>query len=288
MQKVIQDTGIEYGDLSVLYHVFAGESAQAVVAFAKPNGEASLLSKPNGSEVVKLDEGATLEVLGRVTEADGVWVFAAVPGTGLKGYIAESGITAVEEAEALAADNASLAQAADVQEELPVFTIVMNDGAVIYGELYPEKAPESVGNFAELARSGFYDGLIFHRVIAGFMIQGGDPAGNGTGGPGYAIKGEFSANGVENDLSHKRGVLSMARSSDMDSAGSQFFIMHADSDFLDGNYAAFGFVLNGMDEVDVIASVPTDSSDKPRADQQIRTIWVETFGKEYTFTKIGK
>ena len=192
-----------------------------------------------------------------------------------------------EEAAALAVDNSALVTGSEAAAEAkPVFSIVMNDGAVIYGELYPEIAPESVGNFAELARSGFYDGLTFHRVIAGFMIQGGDPAGDGTGGPGYGIKGEFSANGVENSLSHTRGVLSMARSADMDSAGSQFFIMHADGNFLDGQYAAFGMVLGGLDEVDVIASVPTDSSDKPRTNQVIRTVWVETNGREYTFTKL--
>ena len=154
----------------------------------------------------------------------------------------------------------------------PVVTITMENGGVIKAELYPEFAPNTVNNFLSLASKGFYDGLIFHRVIAGFMIQGGDPAGNGTGGPGYGIKGEFSANGVENGLSHKRGVLSMARSADMDSAGSQFFIMHADGDFLDGQYAAFGMVLGGLDEVDVIASVPTDSNDKPRTEQVIRTV----------------
>ncbi|MCI6587369.1 MAG: peptidylprolyl isomerase [Clostridiales bacterium] len=162
----------------------------------------------------------------------------------------------------------------------------MNDGSVIYGELYPEQTPESVGNFISLANSSFYDGLIFHRVIPGFMIQGGDPLGNGTGGPGYAIKGEFSANGVENNLSHTRGVLSMARSSAMDSAGSQFFIMHADSDYLDGDYAAFGLVLGGMETVDLIASQPTNSSDKPMSDQTMRTVYVETYGQEYTFTKL--
>lgn len=143
-----------------------------------------------------------------------------------------------------------------------------------------------MGNFVSLANSSFYDGLTFHRVISGFMIQGGDPNGDGTGGPGYAIRGEFSSNGVENDLSHVRGVLSMARSSANDSAGSQFFIMHADSDYLDGNYAAFGMVLGGLDTVDVIASVPTDSNDKPRTEQVMRTVYVETYGKTYTFTKL--
>ena len=168
----------------------------------------------------------------------------------------------------------------------PIFTIEMENGMTMKGELYPDVAPNSVANFIELANSGFYDGVIFHRVIPGFMIQGGDPLGNGTGGPGYAIKGEFSANGVENNLSHTRGVLSMARSSAMDSAGSQFFIMHADSDYLDGDYAAFGLVLGGIETVDLIASQPTNSSDKPMSDQTMRTVFVETYGQEYTFTKL--
>ena len=168
----------------------------------------------------------------------------------------------------------------------PTFTIAMNDGSLIYGELYPEIAPESVGNFVSLANANFYDNLIFHRVIAGFMIQGGDPNGDGTGGPGYAIKGEFTQNGVENNLSHTRGVLSMARSSAMDSAGSQFFIMHADSDYLDGNYAAFGMVLGGIDTVDLIASQPTNSNDRPMTDQTMRTVHVETYGQTYAFNKL--
>ena len=169
----------------------------------------------------------------------------------------------------------------------PIFTIEMENGMTMKGELYPEIAPNSVANFVELANSGFYDGVIFHRVIPGFMIQGGDPDGNGTGGPGYAIKGEFKNNGVENDLSHVRGVISMARSSAMDSAGSQFFIMHADSDYLDGDYAAFGMVLGGMDAVDLIASQPTNSSDKPNTDQTMRTVYVETYGQTYEFTKLA-
>ena len=187
---------------------------------------------------------------------------------------------------ALAVDNTALVTRVEQIDKNPTFTIAMNDGSLIYGELYPEKAPESVGNFVSLANGSFYDGLTFHRVISGFMIQGGDPNGDGTGGPGYAIRGEFSSNGVENDLSHVRGVLSMARSSANDSAGSQFFIMHADSDYLDGNYAAFGMVLGGLDTVDVIASVPTDSNDKPRTEQVMRTVYVETYGKTYTFTKL--
>ena len=163
----------------------------------------------------------------------------------------------------------------------PIATITMKDGGVIELELYPETAPESVKNFISLANSGFYDGLIFHRVISGFMIQGGDPDGRGTGGPGYSIKGEFAINGVKNDISHVRGVLSMARAQPYDSAGSQFFICHADSTFLDGQYAAFGRVTSGMDVVDRIAATTTDSKDKPYKDQIMETVRVETWGVEY-------
>ena len=159
-----------------------------------------------------------------------------------------------------------------MHSEYPIATITMKDGGVIKLELYPKIAPESVKNFISLANSKFYDGLIFHRVISGFMIQGGCPKGNGTGGPGYNIKGEFSANGVDNSLSHERGVISMARAMAYDSAGSQFFICHADSVFLDGNYAAFGKVTEGMDVVDAIASVATDSNDKPLQEQKIKSI----------------
>lgn len=163
----------------------------------------------------------------------------------------------------------------------PMVTIEMEDGGKISAELYPEIAPISVNNFISLIQKGFYDGLIFHRVISGFMIQGGDPQGVGIGGPGYCIKGEFKANGVENPLSHSRGVLSMARAQDMNSAGSQFFIMHADGDFLDGQYAAFGKVVDGMDVVDQIAAVKTNFSDKPKTDQRMKTVTVDTFGVTY-------
>lgn len=163
----------------------------------------------------------------------------------------------------------------------PMVTIEMEDGGKISAELYPEIAPISVNNFISLIQKGFYDGLIFHRVISGFMIQGGDPQGVGMGGPGYCIKGEFKANGVENSLSHSRGVLSMARAQDMNSAGSQFFIMHADGDFLDGQYAAFGKVVDGMDVVDQIAAVKTNFSDKPKTDQRMKTVTVDTFGVTY-------
>ena len=168
-----------------------------------------------------------------------------------------------------------------VDKTHPIATITMKDGGAIVMELYPEVAPESVKNFISLANSGFYDGLIFHRVILGFMIQGGDPLGKGTGGPGYAIKGEFAANGVQNDISHVRGVLSMARSSAYDSAGSQFFIVQTDSTYLDGNYAAFGRVTSGMDVVDAIARTTTDSKDKPYKDQVMETVRVETWGVDY-------
>ena len=155
--------------------------------------------------------------------------------------------------------------------------ITMEDGGEILVELYPEKAPVSVGNFTTLANSGFYDGLIFHRVINGFMIQGGCPEKSGTGGPGYGIKGEFEKNGVENDVLHKKGALSMARSSDMDSAGSQFFIVHEDAPHLDGNYAAFGMVVSGQDVVDRIAEVATDKNDRPLEEVVIKEIRVEEY-----------
>ncbi len=163
----------------------------------------------------------------------------------------------------------------------PIATITMANGGVIKLELYPEIAPESVKNFISLANSGFYDGVIFHRVISGFMIQGGDPLGIGMGGPGYCIKGEFALNGVENNLSHERGVISMARAMNYDSAGSQFFICHADSAFLDGQYAAFGRVIEGMDVVDEIAAVKTNANDKPLTDQVMESVRVDTFGVEY-------
>ena len=163
----------------------------------------------------------------------------------------------------------------------PIVTIEMEQGGKITAELYPEIAPISVNNFISLIKKGFYDGLIFHRVISGFMIQGGDPEGVGIGGPGYCIKGEFAANGVKNTLKHTRGVLSMARAQDNDSAGSQFFIMHADGNFLDGQYAAFGKVVDGMDEVDRIAAVKTNLSDMPREEQRMKKVTVDTFGVDY-------
>ena len=164
----------------------------------------------------------------------------------------------------------------------PTVTFTMENGGVIKAELYPEKAPNTVNNFLSLVRHGFYDGLTFHRVIEGFMIQGGDPAGNGTGGPGYTIKGEFRMNGFAgNDIKHLRGVLSMARSMMPDSAGSQFFIMHENASHLDGQYAAFGKVIEGMDVVDVIAKTATDMRDKPLEPQVIKTVTAETYGEDY-------
>ena len=157
----------------------------------------------------------------------------------------------------------------------PIVTIQMKDGGVMKAELYPEIAPITVQNFIDLASKGFYNGLIFHRVIPGFMIQGGDPDGIGTGGPGYSIKGEFTANGFRNDLKHTRGVLSMARAMDPDSAGSQFFIMHEDYPSLDGQYAAFGKLIEGIEVVDKIASVRTDYMDKPLVPQQIEFMTVQ-------------
>ena len=163
----------------------------------------------------------------------------------------------------------------------PIVTIEMENGGVIKAELYPEIAPNTVNNFISLIKKGFYDGLIFHRVIPGFMIQGGCPEGTGRGGPGYEIKGEFSANGFPNSLAHTEGVLSMARTMIPDSAGSQFFIMHKTSPHLDGQYAAFGKVTEGMDVVDEIASVRTGWGDKPVVPQMMKKVTVETFGVEY-------
>ncbi|MDE6926384.1 MAG: peptidylprolyl isomerase [Acetatifactor sp.] len=166
-------------------------------------------------------------------------------------------------------------------EKNPVVTVTMKDGGIIKLELYPDVAPISVNNFISLINKKFYDGLIFHRVIRGFMIQGGCPDGTGAGDPGYSIKGEFSQNGVENTLKHTEGVLSMARSMDPNSAGSQFFIMHRTSPHLDGAYAAFGKVIEGMDVVNRIAETATDFSDKPLEDQVMQSVTVDTFGVEY-------
>ena len=163
----------------------------------------------------------------------------------------------------------------------PTFKITMENGGIIEGELYPEIAPQSVYNFIDLANHNYYDGLIFHRVIPGFMIQGGCPEGTGMGGPGYCIKGEFFFNGVKNDLKHKRGVLSMARSQSPNSAGSQFFIMHEDSKHLDGQYAAFGKVTSGLEVVDAIAATKTDRSDRPLTEQKIASITVDCKGVSY-------
>ena len=163
----------------------------------------------------------------------------------------------------------------------PIVTIIMENGDVMKAELYPEIAPISVNNFISLIKKGYYDDLIFHRVIRGFMIQGGCPEGTGMGGPGYSIKGEFSQNGFKNDLKHTEGVLSMARSMMPNSAGSQFFIMHKTSPHLDGAYAAFGKITEGMDVVNKIAETPTDYSDRPLEDQKIKSMTVDTFGIDY-------
>ncbi len=163
----------------------------------------------------------------------------------------------------------------------PIVTFEMEDGKVMKAELYPEIAPNTVNNFIALIKKGFYDGLIFHRVIQGFMIQGGDPLGTGTGGPGYSIKGEFTANGFNNELKHDKGVLSMARTMAPNSAGSQFFIMHELSPHLDGQYAAFGKVIEGLENIDAIASVRVDYNDKPRIAQRMKKVTVDTFGVDY-------
>ena len=163
----------------------------------------------------------------------------------------------------------------------PIVTIEMENGGVIRAELYPEVAPNTVRNFVSLVQKGFYDGTIFHRVIPGFMIQGGDPEGTGMGGPGYEIRGEFTANGFQNDLNHTRGVLSMARTMAPDSAGSQFFIMVEKAPHLDGEYAAFGKVIEGMDVADTIVNADRDRMDKPKQEQRMKSVTVETFGVDY-------
>ena len=165
----------------------------------------------------------------------------------------------------------------------PIVTFEMENGKIFKAELYPDKAPNTVNNFLSLVQKGYYNGLIFHRVIAGFMIQGGDPNGTGTGGPGYHIQGEFSGNGfIQNDIKHVRGVLSMARAGHPDSAGSQFFVMHDDANYLDGQYAAFGKVIEGMETVDAIAETKTDWSDRPYEQQKMKSVTAETFGVSYS------
>lgn len=163
----------------------------------------------------------------------------------------------------------------------PLVTMTLESGDTVEIELYPEIAPNTVASFVSLIESGFYDGLTFHRVIPGFMVQGGDPSGNGTGGPGYAIKGEFTNNGFTNDLAHDRGVLSMARARDMDSAGSQFFIMHENSPHLDKDYAAFGKVIKNIEGIDKLVAVPTGANDMPVEKQVIKSMTVDTHGLEY-------
>jgi len=171
----------------------------------------------------------------------------------------------------------------------PIITIEMENGGIIKAELYPEIAPNTVNNFIALAKSGYYDGLIFHRVIPGFMIQGGCPQGTGTGNPGYAIRGEFSGNGFKNDLAHDAGVLSMARSGDPNSAGSQFFIMHQTAPHLDGQYAAFGKVTEGQDVVNAIVATPRNRADRPDTDQKMKCVTVDTAGVDYPdVEKIGR
>ena len=262
-------------------------AAQAELIFASVNADTQLFDRPGGSALYDLKTGVTLSIEGKITVDETEFAYVTVLGSTATGYVPTQALTVIsqEDAEAGIYAEGVIALDADVQGKKPVFTIVMNDGSVMYGELYPDIAPESVGNFIALANADFYSGVIFHRVISGFMIQGGDPTGTGTGGPGYAIKGEFTSNGVENGLSHVRGVLSMARSSEMDSAGSQFFICHADSAFLDGEYAGFGMLLGGFDTLDAIAAVRT-SSDRPVTDQIMKLVHVETYGAEYAFTKI--
>ncbi len=286
IDSILEESAFEIGDLSSLYHVYVAEVIEPTIAYATVEEETPLTDMPGGDTVATLSAGASLDVLGHIGIDGENYAFVAVPGTQVKGYLNETVMTDMDEESALAVENTELVTMAEPLDKLPTFTIVMNDGSLIYGELYPDVAPESVGNFVTLANEGFYDGLTFHRVVPGFVIQGGDPNGDGTGGPGYAIRGEFANNGITNDLSHTRGVLSMARSSAMDSAGSQFFIMHADNDYLDGDYAGFGMVIGGIETVDLIASVPTNSNSKPLTDQVMRAVYVETYGQTYTFTKL--
>lgn len=286
IDEILKESGYEIGDLSSLYHVYVAEVIEPTIAYATVEAETPLTDMPDGVPVATLSAGASMDVLGHIGIDGEEYAFVAVPGTQIKGYVNTASIKDMDEETALTVDNSALVVAAELPDKLPTFTIVMNDGSLIYGELYPDVAPETVGNFVTLANEGFYNGLTFHRVVPGFVIQGGDPNGDGTGGPGYAIRGEFENNGITNDLSHTRGVLSMARSSAMDSAGSQFFIMHADNDYLDGDYAGFGMVIGGIETVDLIASVPTNSNNKPMTEQVMREVYVETYGQSYTFTKL--
>ncbi|MBO5534077.1 MAG: peptidylprolyl isomerase [Clostridia bacterium] len=287
LEQIITDGKVEMKDLTVLYHVYTGAVMSELKAFALLSGDVNVLDKPEGEAVASVEKDAAVEILGRITVNEKDYAFVNVLGTDFTGYVPADQLTETDEETARGTDNSTKkAEAQKVESALPIFTVVMKDGSIIYGELYPAIAPETVANFVDLAGHNFYDGLTFHRVIPGFMIQGGDPNGDGTGGPAYTIKGEFSQNGVENTLEHTRGVISMARSTEFDSAGSQFFIMHADTPALNGQYAAFGMTLGGFDTLDVIASVPTDANDKPRDDQVIRTVFVETHGETYEFTKI--
>jgi len=197
-------------------------------------------------------------------------------------------LTACGSKEENKSSSSSNADYADEIKENPIVTIEMNDGKKIEIELYPKVAPNTVSNFVSLVNKGFYDGLTFHRIIPDFMIQGGDPNGDGTGDPGYSIKGEFSSNGFDNDLKHERGVISMARSTDPDSAGSQFFIMVADQASLDGEYAAFGKVTSGMDTVDTIVNVGRDENDKPLEDVIMKKVTVDTKGEKYPDPETNK
>lgn len=195
--------------------------------------------------------------------------------------------TAWDTAQSVYEEGSIVVSDAEREAGLPIFEITMEDGRVIRGELYPEVAPQAVGNFVALANSGYYDGKIFHRVVPGFVIQGGSPNGDGIGGAGWNIKGEFGQNGVTNEIKHVEGVLSMARTNaGFDTAGSQFFIMTGTATSLDGAYAAFGLVTDGMDVVYEIVSMPRNASDKPNEDQVIAQVRVETFGVEYPFDKL--
>lgn len=248
----------------------------------------TLLDQPSagGNALATLDIGVTLTIEGSIVVDGETWNYISLPDGIGQGYVKAASLASAEQVVPM--PEGVHTQTIDATGKNPVFTLVMNDGSLLYGELYPATAPQSVGNFVALANSGFYNGLTFHRVVPSFVIQGGDPSGNGTGGPGHQIKGEFSSNGVENTISHKRGVLSMARSSMPDSAGSQFFICVADTANLDGDYAAFGAVLGGMETADAIVGVERGANDLPTQPQRMKLVHVETYGVDYPFEKLAQ
>ena len=271
------------------------EAAVPVTLFAKVSAtQTALLDRPAGIPLALMDAGVTMTIEGQIGQDDEVFAYGAVYGTPWVGYVRLADVTLIAQDEAEGQPFPEGVHPQTLTEEevagkLPLFTLVMNDGSLLYGELYPETAPQSVGSFVALANAEFYNGLIFHRIIPGFMIQGGDPTGTGMGDAGYSIRGEFSANGVENPVLHERGVLSMARSNmPLDSASSQFFICVATYPSLDGQYAAFGRVLDGMEIADAIVNTPRDGNNLPLVPQQMKLVHVETYGVEYPFDKLDR